>query len=382
MKNNKNIVWNVGCFFICSIVFYMLFQQSLNQIAEGTNVGIYASDMYSHIKFTYADNGLPYSLLHQSVIFLSDLIRILGGNASENNSNTALMIIIVLCSFFITALLIRDYLEANYNKNLILLSLASLSLLIVSMIIIPGVGKYNYLGVGSPNPWHNPTYIFSKPFCIFVFLFSIRLIKKDNLNYKSHLYFVMAILLGVWAKPSFFISFLPTIALVFTYLYLKKKISFNYYVKVGFLFSLSLIPIFIINQFVYHAEKSSDSIIFVIGDVWSHYTSSIILSIILSCAFPLYIVVRRNIKMSLEMKVALINFVFSTLVFFFLAEDGKRMYHLNFGWTYYYGLFFMFLFGIKELLLNRDFLGWLIYALHVLSGVYYFSKISLGYIFY
>jgi hypothetical protein len=52
--------------------------------------------------------------------------------------------------------------------------------------------------------------------------------------------------------------------------------------------------------------------------------------------------------------VAIVNWVISTLVFYFLAEEGTRASHANFAWCYMGGLFFFFLGGPRTFTVSEQ----------------------------
>jgi hypothetical protein len=358
--------------------FYLFYYQAID---------IFPSDLEDHINFTLIGKS-TYSLLHSFVIFLADVIPITG-KVSRLSHLTILMIITMVGSVLATILILHAYLHQKYKEaNPYLIDFVAISLVIVSMLIIPRMGRdYLYLGIGTPNPWHNPTYLFCRPFSLIAFIALLMSYDKfkANASYARELVLLaVAAALSMWAKPSFMMSFLPALACLFLYKLIKKEVSLRYSIMAGLALLPSLVPLFIINQSVYQGEQATNKVVIIFGEVWYAYTDNFPLSILMGMAFPLYMLIVNYKTLSTGFMLAFINYIIATLIYFFLAEDGDRMYHGNFGWTYFFAMFFMFLMASEALFFKSKLhtaakaLGWLLFGCHLLSGVYYLSVLARG----
>jgi hypothetical protein len=364
---------------ICLFIFY----------SQATSRTGYPSDLRAHVGFAmnpgnYGAAG--YSFLHQFVMVLAKFFSFL--RQSREIVYSVLMILTLTASLLISVLIIRNYFHKRYKDiNPYFIDFMSLSLMVVSMIIINPFSHPYYLGTGTPNPWHNPTYIFCKPFSILVFLFLVKAFDNFNLktDYLKELIFLSFFsVLSMWAKPSFLMSFLPTIAIVLIYKFLKNDVSFKFLFLVALSLLPSLIPFFIMNNTIYNASNPTNTIIVALGKVWGNHSKFIPLSIVLAMAFPLYVFILKVKKLSTPHLLAFINYIAAMLIYFILAENGKRMYHGNFSWGYMFGMFFLFFVSIEEFFFRDKVstvlykIGWGFFLLHLVSGLFYLSVIAAG----
>jgi len=176
------------------------------------------------------------------------------------------------------------------------------------MIILhfPESSNFVYLGISTPKPWHNPTFIACRPFSILTFIMFI-IVLKQEINKSTILfnYFLLGFfaLLSMWFKSSFMLSFLQTVALFLTYFWITKKIEFIRILKIGLTFFPTIIIIIILYKYVY-ANNSDNAIGFGFGDFWHHYSKNILISIILGILFPLYVIIIGAKKLTFDMKIA------------------------------------------------------------------------------
>jgi hypothetical protein len=366
----------------CSICLFIFYSQATSKTG-------YPSDLRDHIGFAmdpgnYAAAG--YSFLHQFVMVLAKFFSFLC--PSREIVYSLMMIFSLVASLLFSVLIIRNYFHKRYKDiNPYSIDFMSFSLMLVSMIIINPFSHPYYLGTGTPNPWHNPTYIFCKPFSILVFLFLLKSFDNYNLktDYLKELFFLSFFsVLSMWAKPSFLMSFLPTVAFIFIYKFIKKDVSFKFLFLVALSMLPSLIPFFIMNNTIYHSSNSTNTIIVAFGKVWGNHSKLIPLSIVLAMAFPLYVFILKVKKLSTPHLLAFINFIVAMLIYLVLAEDGKRMYHGNFSWGYMFSMFFLFFVSIEEFFFKKNVsptlnkVGRGLFLLHLISGLYYLSVIATG----
>jgi hypothetical protein len=387
MKNK--LVYNkyffiTATFIFCCINFFIFYCQA-------TSTTGYPSDLPAHIGFITnpggcGDPSAGYSLLHQLIRLGALILAFLKINIGGINS--ILIILTLVVSQLFTLILIRFFLKERYKEvNPYFIDFFSISVMLISMVIINPFSPPLYLGTGTPNVWHNPTYIFCKPFCLLVFIFLLKsydyFIEKKEYTKMLFLLSLFSVL-SMWAKPSFLMSFLPSVAIIFIYKYFKKEISIRFLVLLAISLLPSIIPFIYTNYKVFHYPNSTESVIIAVGRVWNAQSKNIPLSILLAMAFPLYVFILKVKKLSTPHLLVFINYLTAMLIYFLFAEKGFRMYHGNFSWGYKYAMFFMFLVSIEEFFFkNRPApllykIGWVLFLLHLLSGLYYLIIVALG----
>ena len=340
------------------------------------------SDMLPHIQYSHViTNG--YSLLHKTVYVLAKII--LPANKPLINASILIMPIVLALSIFFSILIIHRYFYSKYPyKNPYLTGFLSIALIFVSMIIYNPYSTYLFISSSSPNVWHNPTVIFSRTFSILTFLSVLQIYYKYKLKkeyFKDSLALILFSALSMWAKPSFLTSFLPAVAILFIYLYLKRKISLKFLSILG----LSLIPSFILFFFIQSSLFDDKSyVVFAFARVWRSFSTNIPFSIVQAAAFPLYVLLINIKRLSFAFTLSFINYIISLLIYLCLAEQGDRMLHCNMVWGYIMGMFFFFVFAAEEFFLKRQYTqtqkitGWILFMMHFLSGIFYFLKIMSG----
>lgn len=110
-----------------------------------------------------------------------------------------------------------------------------------------GLNNWRYYSIQcSPNPFHNPTILFVRPFAIASFIFFIQLAKtyKSKSSYKYAFLFSLVSLVGVGAKPSYAIVLLPAMGIYTLYHMIQnKKLGFGIVAFIAVLPSLVLLII-------------------------------------------------------------------------------------------------------------------------------------------
>lgn len=368
-------------------VILLLFALAIGFLTYKQVTGAYPSDWNLHLDLAlnrYAQEG--YSLFHTLSRWVTNLIKIVV-NASGYFIMSLVFIVMCILAFFSSLFLVQRYLSTSGAVSAAKVGFFSLSLLILSMVIINPSGPF-YIASGTPNPWHNPTYVISRPFAILFFIYAIKFLNDEHYISAKHLIlFSLSGILSMWAKPSFLISFLPAYALIACYSFYRKKLSFKNLFLIGVTTLPCLLPLYFINTMMFHNAEDANKIIISFGTVWSHYSKNIPLSIVLSIAFPAFVFVVSPKRFSLESKLVWLNYFFALSYYLFLAEGGGRMYHGNFFWTYMFALFFLFLVSVKAFFIDKSIMhkpyifriGIIIFCLHLFSGIYYFFNVLGGF---
>lgn len=244
-------------------------------------------------------------------------------------------------------------------------SLASVSLFFVSMlytpagIYLPGI-YFRYLGVFTPNPFHNATYMAARAFAILAFLWYVKLLSVYEKGVavggkRDYLLFSLFLFLATMTKPSFTLVMVSTCGLLMLYRLFAAGFR-NLVSTVGL--GLCFIPTFLalLYQFkgVFVPEGGEEGGVgFCFGEVWGQYCGCIPLAVCLGVGFPLLVLV-CNLREFRKGSLFLFSWMFYVVSFaeaFFLYEKGFRKPDFNFSWGYMYGIFFCH-FGALLLLLQ------------------------------
>ena len=260
---------------------------------------------------------------------------------------------------------------------------------------------YRYLGVFSPNPFHNATYLAARPFAVVVFFLMTDILEEYEENTKwlnwKYVIFGALLLVATMAKPSFTFVFVGTSGIIMLYRLLRSR-GKNF--KASFQLGIYFIPTFLDLLYQYRdvfvgstarGEEKGIGVGFLVA--WGDSTDNVPVSILLAVAFPLAVLLfqGRGLLKDKCLRFAGQLFLVSLLMFMFLYEKGFRKEHLNFAWGYMYGMFFLFATSLLTLARetkNRKqplwqlLIQWLLFALHLVCGLDYLRVLLCGGWFY
>ncbi len=370
-----------------------------------TSDALYPSDMKAYIlEMQGLDSG--YSFPYPVFFKLSALFDLVATPAWA--VAIATMVLNALAMVF-TKVVLQKICKAETLWQGIFVSVASIALFYVSMlfppagIYLPGI-KFRYLGVFTPNPFHNATYMAARPFAILAFVWFVRLLGKYEAGVKAkdkweYMGFSAALLIATMTKPSFTLILVSTAGLIMLYRLVASKCK---NIVPTLWLGLTFVPTFIdlLYQFsgVFVPEEGVEGGIgFSFGEVWAQYCGNIPLAVVLAVGFPLLVLI-LNFKDCKKNTVFLFSwqlFIISFLEAFLLFEKGFRKPDFNFSWGYMYGIFFCH-FGALMVLLRRTFskgkrsqkemvlliLQWLAFVAHLGCGLLYFKSIFAGAMYY
>lgn len=251
---------------------------------------------------------------------------------------------------------------------------------------------YRCMGIYTPNPIWNATYLATRPFTIVCFFEAAKVLKnyRKDFTWKGCVPFAVSLFLMTITKPSYTLVLVPLMGiLLLVDLIRSKGESF----KNAFFLCVTMIPtgLHLLYQFFgvftgtnVKGEETGIGIAF--GLVWNNYTKSIPLSIVMGMALTLGVLALNlvfNYKMMGEKftyRFAWYNYLVGMGMFLFLYEKGFRMEHANFSWGYMHGMFFVFFMTLVLVLRNTMewrkswkaiFLPaeWAVFGYHLVCGV-------------
>lgn len=402
---NKKINY---AFFTVLLVLYSALMMSFFYRQVMPQDGIFYSDMEAYILETQGlESGyeFPYRLFFWVsrvwTIFLSPAV--------------AVAFTTMLCNSA-AVILTKYYFDKNLQKYArqegivwntaweLVSTLAVFSLFFVSMVYSPrGTAFFGFdyiyrcMGILTPNPYWNATYLAVRPLTIATFFLGIDLLAEYEtvLSWKKVTAFGVLVFLCTFTKPSFTFILVPTGAIILLYRLLKNK---GKTWKNTLLFCLSLLPtgVLLLYQFsnVFtgtnsHAEETG--IGFELFKAWHVYSNNIPLSLVMALAFPIAVLVlnMRQMKNDGGVRLAWQLWLTGFLTFLICYEKGFRFSHMNFSWGYMHGLFFVFMVSILQMIRNLMRKGTLskrlmsvpeivLFAYHLICGIVFFVYMYQG----
>lgn len=241
---------------------------------------------------------------------------------------------------------------------------------------------YRCMGIYTPNPIWNATYLATRAFaavCFFEGCRMLGLVEKlwkervslgggNNTSWKGLapwrecIPFAVSLFLTTITKPSFTLVIVPAMGmLLLLQLARSRGKSFPY----AFGLCVFMIPtgLDLLYQFFgvftgTNVMGEETGIGFAFAKVWGNYSKNIGLSIFMGMALPIGVLIlnAKELLKNSYYRFAWTIYLVSTLMFLCLYEKGFRMLHANFSWGYMHGMFFVYL--ITLLLLLKNTIQW------------------------
>ena len=225
---------------------------------------------------------------------------------------------------------------------------------------------YRCMGIYTPNPIWNATYMATRPFAIVCFFEGCRMLELLQRKAKEHsgkrltdsikafewkeaLPFAVSLFLTTVTKPSYTMVIVPTMGLMLIVQLIDTK---GRCFSGAFALCLTMIPtgLALLYQFFgvftgTNVKGEETGIGFAFAKVWSNYSTNIPLSIVMGMALPIGVLVLNlgEFRKNAYYRFAWLNWLAAAAMFLCLYEKGFRMLHANFSWGYMHGMFFVFM---------------------------------------
>ncbi len=233
---------------------------------------------------------------------------------------------------------------------------------------------YRCMGIYTPNPIWNATYLAARPFALICFFEGCRMLTRlDDLWRQRHggfveaffgfpwresLPFALSLLLTTLTKPSFTIVIVPTLGILLLAQLIESR---GRSLPCAAALCAVMVPTGLDLLFQFFGVFSGTNTMgeetgigFAFAAVWSNYSKNIPLSILMGMALPIGVLL-LNGKEFLKnrcYRVSWYVYLVATGMFLCLYEKGFRMLHANFSWGYMYGMFFVFLMTLVVMIQN------------------------------
>ena len=352
-------------------VFLVVYYLASLQLHSGT------SDIGSHLFFVEKIfNGeiyIPHPFWHAVVHYMKYI--------TAEEKSAAIMVTALFAILWIY-IVHAVYCSVMICKKRLLIFFFLMIVFIIGPAYIPMFSKYIITGVGSPNILHNTTLFAVKPFALLALFFTVLSLERHKISY--YMIGFVSLLISIFAKPSFVITFLPALAFFILIKRIYSKENIVYFVL------LSLMSISVLGyQFTHTYGSGNDSrIVIDFLGVWSQYSPNILVSIVLAVMFPLiYSIlnvnnIKENNYIQLTWLMTLISIGYAAV----LAESGLRYNHGNFFWSYMIALSLLYVFVLIDYFkhfadMNKvsKFVLNLVLVWQIVTGMYYLMRIMAGY---
>ena len=356
-----DIILFAALLFILTYFFgRLVYAQALYAGKEGG----YFSDIYAYMQEMQGiDSGysFPYPIFFLTGRFFDLFMPIeLAVTIAEVLFNT---LAILITKYYLEKYINESVKELTWHHFAITLSV--FACFMMSMWWLPRFGKITlplkdqvFYGTYSGNPWHNATYIATRPFAIGAFFSFVNLFKdEEKFDVKKGIVFGIFLFLTTMAKPSFTLVIGSAMALVCVIRLIRKKFKNIKYILFLFLCSIpTLIALLIQFGGVFGSGNTEEEhgIGLDFFGVWRSANPHITAAIFYANVFALVCIpfLIKNIKKDYLYAFTIIIFAVSVLEAGLLCEKGFRYPHFNFSWGYMHGIFFFALGSLAVLLKN------------------------------
>lgn len=219
---------------------------------------------------------------------------------------------------------------------------------------------YRCMGIYTPNPFWNATYMAVRPFTVICFFEAAKVLRqyRENFSWKGCLPFALSLFLMTITKPSYTLVIVPLMGIMLLVDLVQSK---GKSLKNAFCLCVTMIPtgLDLLYQFFgvftgTNVKGEDTGIGFAFAKVWSNFSKNIPLSIVMGMALALGVLVLnfQKFRKNFIYRFAWYNYLVGMAMFLCFYEKGFRMMHANFSWGYMHGMFFVFLMTLVLVLCN------------------------------
>ena len=403
-KRYIGIVDAVVFVLLLGILEYFFWRLVFCQTIYAGKDGGYFSDILAYMQEVQGiDSGysFPYPLFFSYTRFLTRFLSIDYAISFAEVSLNSLAIILTKICF--EQFLRRFTKQKDTLLRHILITIGVFSTFLMSMWWLPRFGKYHlpfkdqvFYGTYSGNPWHNATYIATRPFaivafCTFVMLLEILNKKPEETPKKKKIavfaVFGVSLLLTTLAKPSFTLVFVSVAGVVLLIrLFVPKLGGWKRVFPIGLLF----LPTFAVLLYQFGGvfgqgaqTEGEHGIGFGFFEVWKAANPHVLAAILYANVFSLIALCFfiKELKEEELYRFTVLFFVFAVLEAGLLYEKGFRYSHFNFSWGYMHGIFF-FQMGSIMILLKEVFREKKRWPAIIIPSVFLLSQVIFGILYF
>lgn len=384
LKNKDKYLGLLIILVISGFVFYCTF---LFQVWQSANPHV-VSDVPFHVEFILkfsSKHAFPaYSLWYRLVYAFSGF--------SDSYMVLASTSIILLTLLVSAKYLISYYILSKDCSNKTMITLISFALIFV----MPVISYYScsntasvcinnvhvYLGNIAPNQWHNSTLILAMPLNLILFYFSVKNIKSEKLS--SFIVIGGLTMISILCKPNYALAFIPVLCTVI----FISNVKAQQYLRAIIKCSLIAFPALLTLAYQWYSTYINNDlfapgakIIIAPFFVWSNYSPHIVISLLLSVAFPILVLLFYFRKMDSYLKLSWLTFIVATFIMATFAEF-PNWGAWNFLWGAIAANYILFLYSANLLLKQpidwKSKLAYAVFGLHFVTGLLLLAGFFIG----
>ncbi len=394
MKKADKIFFSVLLFLYTGVMLYLFWMQCYE-------VPVFRSDMPAYVDKVAGIQG-EYEFPYPVLFLTAKIFALILGAPAAMAVTTAIFNAFGICvaKYYMNREVkaLVDYENWNAKRKMavdMVISVAVFVLFLISNLYSPkntaffGFDySYRCMGIYTPNPFWNATYMATRPFAIICFFEAAKILREyqNDFQWKKCIPFSVSLLLTTLTKPSYTLVIVPLTGLVLLYQLIRTKgKSF----RNAFYLGITMLPTAVALLYQYsgvfsgvNVKGEETGIGFAFAKVWSNYSSNILLSIIMGMALPLGVLVLNYKEMMKNYiyRFAWLNYLLGAGMFLVLYEKGFRMLHANFSWGYMHGMFAVFMITLILVIKNTItwwkswkmlfvLAEWGVLAIHLICGV-------------
>lgn len=309
---------------------------------------------------------------------------------------------LIATKYYMEKAVIKDGDTENKVFIHIIVSFVSAACSIMAMWWLPRFGKFKllhkdqvYYGTFTGNPWHNATYIATKPFSIVAFFSFTELLEQyeEKIDIKKAIIFSLSLFLSAMAKPTFNLVLISAAGIILLYRLIRAKFAnLKQSLALGACFFPTFAAMLIqyADMFVSKSPDDVQGIKLSWFEVWKLQNPHIPEAVFYANVFALIGVIffAKDFAKDCRYRFTLLFFGVSFLEAGLLCEKGIRFPDFNFSWGYMHGIFFFGLISATKLLeksLKKGIkwfwlvLLWSLFFSQVIAGALYFKGLYWGY---
>ncbi len=402
-KFNYSLFADATLFASLLIVFSVfLYRLVVHQAIYAGRIDGYPSDIVAYIMEIEGNNteyNFAYPLFFLTGRFFLMFVPI--GQAVAFSVVLYNGLTLVLTKYYLEKKIVLSGIVSDRWYVHMLISLVAVSCSIMAMWWLPRFGKLKlyhkeqaYFGTFSGNPWHNATYVATKPFSVIAFFSFSDLLSayEKKIDIRNALLFSVSLLLSAIAKPTFNLVFISAAGLVLLVRLIKAKFkNFKHTISLG----LCFVPTFVVmliqyaDMFVPKTVDDVQGIRFTWFEVWKLQNTHVVAAVFYANVFSIVCLVffAKDIIKDTTYRFAILFFVISFLEAGLLCERGERFSHFNFSWGYMHGVFLLQTVTTIKLIIatftkrSKWFLlllMWLALISQIIAGIFYFRGLYYG----
>jgi len=344
------------------------------------------TDIQNHAQFVkdVADGSLspPANFLYYLVIYFfaafTTNMHLLYG------SSLLVLTLSVTAKFSITRVMSTQYYKSVRSFNAAVEALIYLACgLLLFAFSLPN-GKTFYLGQIPPNVWHNSTTIFVMPFALGLFWLSFEQLVRPTTSRVVAI--AVLCVANVLIKPSYFFVFVLSYPLMLLKQFGLGRELWRNLVPVVIGSVTTCVLYYLIYKLSYGNIQGGEAGIAIRPlSVWSHFSSNILLSLILSLVFPLVYLglYWTDLIKNMILQYAVLSYSIAVTLYSLLSETGPRELHGNFFWQCVICSYLLFAVTTALSVEKIELFGWhywknrlviLAFLSHVVAGAIYLAR--------